>query len=450
MKKMNKIISTIIIVALFTSLTACGAKPDTAASDAATSSDHTQQEEKESLLDPANPIKVTFYSYSLGYPTMKSGMEHLINQFNDSIGKEKGVVVEGVVDDYTKWKTDVQAGNQVDIVQHTFSTLDNSAQSLGFKAYEDIFPDDELKEQFAAFTSNALSLGQIQGKTYGLAFTFSTPILYINSKLFEDAGLDPTKPPKTWDETLAAAKTIKEATGKDGFGLAPDNGWTTEGILFSNGANVLNDDQTKAVFTSDEGVEALEMWKAFYTAGVAGLGTDKDLMQEFSAGNLAMYLQSTSLYSGFKEAAEAGGWTLYGGEMPGFGDKPSVPVNSGSCLAVRPDSDQKAAAIWEFIKFVTGKEGYTIITSEIGYLPLRTDITDDPAYLKDYIDQNPILRTNLNQLTRMRPVTIWPGDVATEASAIFMDATVQSISTDADVKKVMAKAQDQINDLLGS
>lgn len=451
MKKWNKIIALGMAACMMVpSMMGCG--PSGIKSDNNKVQDTTAESSEVSfdnnLLDPENPVKVTFYSYSLNYPSMKDGMEHLINEFNDTIGKEKGVIVEGVPDDMTKFKTDIQAGNQVDIIQHTFGTLDSSRESLGIQAYEDVFPEDELKAHFEGISENALSLGKIDGKTYGLAFTFSTPILYINGKLFEEAGLDPNQPPKTWDEMLEMAKTIKEKTGVDGFGLAPDNGWVTEGIVYTAGSDMVNEDKTKAVFANDNTVKAFELWKEFYTEGCAAKGTDSELSQQFMAGNLAMHIQSTSMLSGFKSASEAGDWKLYGAAMPGLNGNDAVPVNSGSCLAVRPDSEQKAQAIWEFIKYATGNEGYTIITSEIGYLPLRTELADDPKYLKSYVDENPLLRINLEQLKEIRPVTIWPGDVATEAFTIFRDATVEAITTDADVKEVLDKAQDDINQLL--
>ena len=302
--------------------TAAQSAASTAAEGSSTGSGST-----ENLLDPNNPVTVTFYSYSLGYPTMKAGMEHLINSFNETIGKEKGVVVEGVVDDMTKFKTDIQAGNQVDIIQHPFGTLDASRQSLGIQAYEDVFPADELAEHLEGISENAQALGKINGKMYALAFTFSTPILYINEKLFTDAGLDPSNPPTTWEETLEAAQIIKEKTGKDGFGMAPNNGWVTEGLVFSNGSDMVSEDGNQAVFANDQTVEAFELWKEFYTTGCAAKGTDSDVMQQFMAGNLAMNLQSTSMLSGYANAAEEGGWTLSGAPMPSFGDKEAVPVS---------------------------------------------------------------------------------------------------------------------------
>lgn len=167
------------------------------------------------------------------------------------------------------------------------------------------------------------------------------------------------------------------------------------------------------------------------------------------AGNLGMYASSTSLYSGIKKASEAGGWKVYGAGMPQFGDKPAVPVNSGSVLAIRSDTPEKSAAIWEFIRFVTGDRGYTIITSQIGYLPLRTALADDPNGLKDFVEQNPLYRINLEQLSHIQPVAIWPGEYATEAATAFTDAIVKSVMTkDGDVKATLQKAQDDINQMI--
>ncbi|MBB3113986.1 multiple sugar transport system substrate-binding protein [Paenibacillus phyllosphaerae] len=400
-------------------------------------------------LDPANPTKITFYTYSLAYPTMKPGMEQLIKEFNDTVGKEKGVIVEGIADTtMQQYKADISAGKEVDVVQHTFSTLDSSRLSLGFQAYEDVFPQEELDEHLKGISPNALELGKIDGKMYGLAFTFSTPIVFINGKLFEEAGLDPENPPKTWDEIKEASLAIKEKTGKDGFGLAPNNGWITEGLILSNGGEVLAKDRSKVNFANEAGIEAISMWKDLYHNGASAAGTDTELSEQFMAGNLGMYVSSTSLHSGVKQASEAGGWKLYGAGLPQFGDKPSVPVNSGSVLAVRPDSPEKNAAVWEFIKFVTGDRGYTIITSQIGYLPLRTALADDPNGLKDFVEQNPLYKINLEQLSRIQPVAIWPGDNATEIFTVFYDAIVKAVSSDEDAATVLKQAEDEINGMI--
>lgn len=437
MKPVHKGLSVLLSLTTAVGLAACGS--------AAGSPGNAQQ----GKLDPANPTKLTFYSYSLAAPTMKAGMEHLIQEFNDTVGKEKGVVVEAVADPtFQQYKADISAGKPVDIVQHTFSTLDGSRQTLGFKAYEDIFPKEELEAHLKGIYPNALELGKIDGKMYGLAFTFSTPIVFINGKLFKDAGLNPANPPKTWAEIKEASLKIKAATGKDGFGLAPNNGWTTEALILSNGGEVLAKDRKSVKFGEPAAVQAIAMWQDLYKNGAHAPGNENELAEQFLAGNLGMYITSTAMYSGIRKASEAGGWEAFGAALPQFGSKPSIPVNSGSMLAVRTNDATKNAAAWEFIKFVTSDRGYTIITSEIGYLPLRSALADDPNGLKDFIDKHPLYRINLEQLSRIHPVAIWPGEYAAEITALFGDAVSKSVISNSDVAKTLQQAADEINKMI--
>ncbi len=402
----------------------------------------------ENLLDPENPVTVKFYSYSYASPAFGTGFQTMMDNFNNGVGKEKGVILEFVADDTgTKAETDVKAGQQVDIVQAYFAGIDGDRDTLGISAFEDVFPQEELDAHFEGIPENCLNLGKVDDKMYGLAFTFSTPMLYINGDLLEQAGIDPTQAPADWDELYDWCVQIKEATGKYGLALSPSNstGWVTDSILYSNGAKVLNDDRTAVEFASEEGIQAFETWKKFYTDGVAVGGTDTEAMQAFASGEAAMHIQSTSVYTSFVSAAETAGWTLYGYPMPGFNGQASVPTNSGSAIVVRPDSEQKAQAIWEVIKYVTGDEGYTIITSEIGYLPLRPYLAEDENYLKDFVDANPIIAANIERLADVQPATIWPGDHAAELTTLYADMSTKALTTDADVAQTLQEYQDQMN-----
>ena len=201
-------------------------------------------------------------------------------------------------------------------------------------------------------------------------------------------------------------------------------------------------------FAEPASVEAIEMWQDLYQNGAHAVGAEAELAEQFMAGNMGMYITSTALYSGIRKASEAGGWDVYGAGLPQFGDKPSIPVNSGSMLAVRPDTPTKNAAVWEFIKFVTSDRGYTIITSEIGYLPLRTALADDPNGLKDFIDKHPLYRINLEQLKHIHPVAIWPGEYASEITTLFSDAIGKSVISDSNVAETLQKAADEINKMI--
>ena len=55
------------------------------------------------------------------------------------------------------------------------------------------------------------------GKLLSMPFNSSTPVLYWNKELLQKAGLDPEKPPKTWDELGEMAGKVVASGGKCGF-----------------------------------------------------------------------------------------------------------------------------------------------------------------------------------------------------------------------------------------
>ena len=65
----------------------------------------------------------------------------------------------------------------------------------------------------------AWSLVSIGGPKYYIPSSIDPFVLYYNKDVFKQAGLDPEKPPKTWDELLAYSKAIKEKTGLPGIGV---------------------------------------------------------------------------------------------------------------------------------------------------------------------------------------------------------------------------------------
>ena len=195
-------------------------------------------------------------------------------------------------------------------------------------------------------------------------------------------------------------------------------------------------------------MKQFESWKRFFDEGLSTPGTDAEVTQQFMAGNAAMMIQSTSVYSGVKESAKQVGFELAGGVMPGFEGKEYKPTNSGSALSVKPDTEEKAQAVWEFIKFATSPEAYTIISKEMGYLPLRTDIAEDPKYLKDYIEENPLLKINIETLPSIKATEIWPGDYSAELESTYKDMLSEALTTDRSVEEVLTEGQNTINEVI--
>jgi len=100
------------------------------------------------------------------------------------------------------------------------------------------------------------------------------------------------------------------------------------------------------------------------------------------------------------------------------------------------------------MKFLTSKYGYTIITSKIGYLPLRLDIVDDPEYLGPWTAEHPLIRPNLEQLSRLTPNVAFPGPNYRQAETMMKEAVVEAVFGEADVAGVLTMAQQNAQSLM--
>jgi multiple sugar transport system substrate-binding protein len=81
-----------------------------------------------------------------------------------------------------------------------------------------------LKPEDVGYSSNDFWPGALksvtwEGTGYGIPTNNETMALIWNAKIFEDAGLDPDRPPATWDEVVAYSKQIKDRLGVSGYGL---------------------------------------------------------------------------------------------------------------------------------------------------------------------------------------------------------------------------------------
>ncbi len=86
--------------------------------------------------------------------------------------------------------------------------------------------------------------------------------MFYNKDLFEEVGLDPENPPKTFSELVDAAEKLSEATDY-GFTMATI-GWFFEQLLANSEALYLDNDNgrdgnaTESLVNSEEGYKIFE------------------------------------------------------------------------------------------------------------------------------------------------------------------------------------------------
>lgn len=102
-----------------------------------------------------------------------------------------------------KTQADVVAGNPPDLAQLIMADLEFVANDLRAKPIDTLVPPDEYQAYVKGeypLHPRGLKLTELEGRTYGIPYVFSTPTLFYNADLFRQAGLDPDKPPTTWTE----------------------------------------------------------------------------------------------------------------------------------------------------------------------------------------------------------------------------------------------------------
>ena len=151
------------------------------------------------------------------------------------------------------------------------------------------YTDDEKK----AYYPHILDTVTYNGQQWGIPTAFSTKALFWNKDLFTKAGLDPAKPPTTWDEMLKDAQTIKDKTGIPGYGLPAktmDN--TMHQFLhyvYTNNGTV-TDDKGNITLDSPENLAALTFYKSLVPVSEDGPSAydQDDMIKIFSDGKVAM------------------------------------------------------------------------------------------------------------------------------------------------------------------
>lgn len=404
----------------------------------------------------AEPVTLVFESYNYGSDDLGGeGTQMLIDEFEaehpditiDPIGRPAG-------DIHTSIQAAAVADQAPDVAQIGWSKWPFVLDTLPWVPIDDIAPSAEAYEDHVSgVIPSTLQIGQnAEGQQVGLPYTLSTATMMVNADLFGEAGLDPDSPPQTWEQAEEAALAIVEATDGEGIYVNAANeaksDFITQSLINSNGGRLLSDDG-RVQFDSPEAIEALDVLRRLTESGAQPAITESEATALFEAGQLGMYITSTALLGGLISSTD-GVFELTTAGLPAFGDQPVGPTNSGGGLFVFAEEPDKQAAAWEFVKFLTSKRGMTIVAEVIGYLPLRPEIVDDPAYLADFFAEDDRLQPAMQQLETLVPYQFFSGDDATQAREILQDEAVAPIMfTGADPQQVLPQAAADVRDLLG-
>ncbi|HEY3242765.1 MAG TPA: ABC transporter substrate-binding protein [Phycisphaerae bacterium] len=195
-------------------------------------------------------------------------VQELIDEFNRTVGAQRGVFVQYVSLGsmiHERLLAACAGGDPPDVAGLFAFALPQYAELGALEPLDADLPALGIRP--TEFVPALWQIGVYHGRTYGLPSTPFTIAMYYNRRLFRAAGLDPDRPPTTFDELRAFSERLTRT--------APDGSLQTVGFLPS--PKVLNwwhwcwpfffgdplDEQGRYRIDSAAGVRALE-WVASY------------------------------------------------------------------------------------------------------------------------------------------------------------------------------------------
>jgi ABC-type glycerol-3-phosphate transport system substrate-binding protein len=358
----------------------------------------------------------------------------------------------------------LKAGTQTDVFYSYFTDLQpvlDAGQAADITKYVTTTSVPALND----IDPSVLAALKDGGKLYALPTANYKMGLIYSRKLFQQAGLDPDKPPTTWDEVAADAKAIaKLGGGVNGYGeysAANTGGWHFTAELYGLGGQMVTSDNKKANFNNDMGKQVLQnLYNMRWVDNTLGASQGykwPDLMTNMVAGKEGMYVGAPDDITYMVETLK-GNYNDYGmGPMPG--QKGALLGGNDYFFKKTDTPDQiKAGIAWINFKYLTpGKGQFDYARTKADGLPVGLP---EPFFFTgasaDRDAQDKAASATI-PVANFKPYvsTQVPGKVEpANAQEIYkvLDNTVSAVLTDknANIPQLLSTAETQVNQVLAN
>lgn len=334
-------------------------------------------------------VEITYWQYT--FPAKVDEIDDLIKKFEEDNPDIKVVAQDFPYDQYNDKITAAMHANEApDILNIYYGWIPNFVKLDYIQPIpEDFMSTKEIEDYYVPMIQSS----KIDDKYYTLPIAVRSLALFWNKELFEEAGLDPEQPPKTWDELVEFGKktTIRDGDRYEQAGFA----WNVAAqgqhvipqvLLRQYGIEPYSEDQKTVQWDEKpEAVDAFKFWLDMTTEHKIG---DADFMDtpvtSFSSGRTAMNIDGSFNIAAYKENADFdwGVTTLpvltEGGLESNFG---SYWTN-----AITKDvSGEKLEASQKFLEFLISEETQKSWLENVGELPAAASLADDEEIISDPI-----------------------------------------------------------------
>jgi ABC-type glycerol-3-phosphate transport system substrate-binding protein len=306
--------------------------------------------------------------------------------------------------------------------------------------------DDVLKDRDDYFPA-ALDYVSWDGKLWAIPYRIETHAIIYNKGAFKAAGLDPERPPQTWNELVAAARKLtgKTADGKAQYGFAITGGGEFGNTIFRslpfiwmNGGDIISADMKQVTVNQPAAVAAVKFYTDFLADKLSPPSTLQNdgiaNRQLFIAGTVAMYQSGQFDIDSIRKGNPA--IDIGVGMIPHPDGKDTAAIIGGWSFVIPKDA-KNPAETKKFIQFLAepGNMGFFTDT-----FPARKSAMNLPRF------QDPILagfKAMLPYGRKTPPAKNWQ-----QITQAFFDGLQSIMLGDASPEEAMDAAAEQIQPLL--
>jgi putative chitobiose transport system substrate-binding protein len=374
MAKKIRFTAFLLIVAMVFSMLAACTKSNTAAKDTGTGATPA------ATTAAKKDVTLKFWTISLS-PNFDAYVNGRIKIFEDA---NPGIKVKWTDLPYgsmeNKLLTSIAGGAAPDVVNL------NTGMALtlaGKNALVDL-NKEATDEQRAIYFPDLYNSTKLGSSVYAFPWYFGLSAFIYNKKIYEDAGLDPNSPPKTWEEMKQQSIIIKQKTGK--YGFVPT--YNPPQDFYFSGVPIISEDKKKIIVNTPEALAWSKWNKALYDEGVVpkdSLTADANYVTDkYQAGQIATLSTGAAFLSRVKtNAAEIYKNTLVA-KMPALKEGGKYAAGLMNVVVPTMSANHKEAIL--FANFITNDESQLEFCKVVNILPSTKKAAADPFFTQEGAD----------------------------------------------------------------
>ncbi len=330
-----------------------------------------------------------------------------------------------------------------------------------FTPVESLLTADQLKQIQGDVAGPILSYFTVNGKLNSLPWNNSNPLLYYNKDMYKAAGLDPEKPPTTWQELqehcakLMAANVAPNCISMQIYGWFFEQWMALQGAELANNGNGRSGRATETNLTSDAAKNIMTFWKELadkkYWVSTGKLEDGTGARQIFASKQAAIVIDSTGSLGGLRQNAKDSGFELGTGFMPANAkvDRVGVIIGGASLWVGAGHSEEENKATITFLMWLLAPEQMSAWHQGTGYLPITKGAQ---ALLegKNWFKENPGQKTAVDQLNAAKSTSATAGALMGPFPQIrtIVDQAIQAVTTGTSVDDALKEAKSKADQAL--